>query len=120
MNTNESNGREIFRLQADLLKSLADPTRLMLLEELKHGEMSVGDLAERLDLRHSYASQILSVLRHTGVVIARRDGNMVYYRLASEKMITACEIVRGFIIEQLKRQQSIIEGDIEAAPAPPA
>ncbi len=65
-------------------------------------------LTRRLDLRHAYASQILSVLRHTGVVVARRDGNMVFYRLASDKMSAACEIVRGFIKEQLQHKQDIL------------
>ena len=99
---------EIYRLQADLLKSLADPNRLMLLKKLGDGEKSVGELAASLDLRQSYTSQLLAILRHAGVIRSRRQGNMVYYRLASDKMMTACEMVREIIMEQLVRQQDII------------
>jgi DNA-binding transcriptional ArsR family regulator len=106
---NKSRSREIYRLQADLLKSLADPNRLMLLAELGDGEKSVGELARNLELRHSYASQLLSILRNAGVIKARRDGNMVYYRLASEKMTTACDIVSEVIVEQLQTQRDMLD-----------
>lgn len=106
---NQTKSREIFRLQADMLKSLADPNRLMLLNELGSGEKSVGDLAKSLELRHSYASQLLSILRNSGVVKTRRDGNMVYYRLASDKMVTACDIVHEIILEQLQCQKDMLD-----------
>ena len=106
--TDQTKSREIFRLQADLLKSLADPNRLMLLSKLGEGEKSVCELAESLELRHSYTSQLLAILRGTGVIKARRDGNMVYYRLSSDKMTIACDIVQEIILEQLEHQRDIL------------
>ena len=95
-------------MQADLLKSLADPNRLMLLAELGDGEKSVGELARSQGLRHSYASQLLSILRNAGVIKARRHGNMVYYRLTSDKMTTACDMVCEIIVEQLQHQRDML------------
>ena len=67
---------------SDLLKALANPHRLMILCRLIDGERSVGELAACLDLRLSTMSQHLSLLRRDGLVVPRRDGQMVRYRLS--------------------------------------
>ncbi|MDD2878085.1 MAG: metalloregulator ArsR/SmtB family transcription factor [Acidiphilium sp.] len=64
-----------------LLKALANPHRLMILCQLTQGERSVGDLAGALDLRVSTMSQHLGLLRRDSLVIARRDGQTMYYRI---------------------------------------
>ncbi len=66
-----------------LLKALANPHRLMIVCALVDGEQSVGALAQILGVRESLASQHLSLLRRDGVVCARRDGQTIYYALAS-------------------------------------
>ena len=69
---------------SDVLKSLANPHRLMILCQLIDAERSVGDLAAFLDLRSSTVSQHLALLRRDGLVAARRDGQSIRYGLASE------------------------------------
>jgi DNA-binding transcriptional ArsR family regulator len=66
---------------SDLLKSLANPHRLMILCQLSQGERSVGDLAAALDLRASTMSQHLALLRRSGLVATRRDGQTMHYRI---------------------------------------
>ncbi|OZB41498.1 MAG: hypothetical protein B7X48_00300 [Acidiphilium sp. 34-60-192] len=66
---------------SDLLKSLANPHRLMILSQLSQGERSVGDLAAALDLRVSTMSQHLALLRRSGLVATRRDGQTMHYRI---------------------------------------
>lgn len=68
---------------SDLLKSLSNPHRLMILCQLLEGERSVGDLAAFLDLRSSTVSQHLALLRREGLVTARRDAQTIYYAVAS-------------------------------------
>ncbi|HVC61057.1 MAG TPA: metalloregulator ArsR/SmtB family transcription factor [Acetobacteraceae bacterium] len=68
---------------SDLLKSLANRHRLLILCQLTEGERSVGDLAAFLDLRDSTVSQHLSLLRRDGLVQARRDGQTIWYSVAS-------------------------------------
>jgi DNA-binding transcriptional ArsR family regulator len=68
---------------AELLKSLANRHRLMILCQLAEGERSVGDLAERLGIRDATASQHLALLRKDGLVSARREGQTIWYSIAS-------------------------------------
>ena len=68
---------------AELLKLLANENRLLLLCRLSQvAEMSVGDLAEAVELSQSAASQHLAKMREDGLVGTRRDGQTIYYRLA--------------------------------------
>jgi len=68
---------------SELLKSLGNCHRLLILCQLTEGERSVGDLAQFLGLRDSTVSQHLSLLRRDGLVQARRDGQTIWYSIAS-------------------------------------
>jgi ArsR family transcriptional regulator len=59
----EENNSYIFKLQADICKTLADPKRLMLLHELREGEKSVGQLVSTLGLPQANVSRQLAILR---------------------------------------------------------
>jgi DNA-binding transcriptional ArsR family regulator len=69
---------------SDLLKALSNRHRLLIVCQLIDGERSVGELAGFLDLRDSTVSQHLALLRKDGLVSARRDGQTIYYSIASE------------------------------------
>jgi DNA-binding transcriptional ArsR family regulator len=69
----------------DLLKALGNRSRLMILCQLIQGERSVGDLAQRIGVRETAVSQQLTLLRKDALVRARRDGQTIYYSLASEE-----------------------------------
>ena len=88
---------------AQLLKALANESRLMVLCTLSEGELSVGQLNELVDLSQSALSQHLSVLRRDGLVTTRREAQTIYYSLA--------EGPAGKIIEQL---HDIYCGDSQA------
>ena len=66
-----------------LLSAMANPKRLLILCNLLDQEMNVTELGERVDLGQSPLSQHLSKLRAWGFVKARRDGQQVFYSLAS-------------------------------------
>ena len=68
---------------SELLKSLGNRHRLLMLCQLTEGDRSVGDLAAFLGLRDSTVSQHLSLLRRDGLVQARRDGQTIWYSIAS-------------------------------------
>lgn len=65
----------------ETFKALADPTRARLVLLLAAGERSVGDLVDQLEQPQSTVSRHLSLLRAAELVITRRDGVRVYYRL---------------------------------------
>lgn len=67
---------------SELLKSLANRHRLLILCQLVEGERSVGELAAFLDIRDTAASQHLALLRKDRLVMARRDGQTIWYSIA--------------------------------------
>jgi DNA-binding transcriptional ArsR family regulator len=71
---------------ADLLKSLAHESRLMIVCILSQGEKSVSELEQMLSLRQPTVSQQLARLRADGLVTARRNGKAIHYRLANEEV----------------------------------
>lgn len=66
-----------------LLKSLANRHRLLIVCQLVERERSVGELAALLDLRASTVSQHLALMRKDGLVAPRRDGQTIWYSIAS-------------------------------------
>jgi DNA-binding transcriptional ArsR family regulator len=68
---------------SELLKSLANRHRLLILCQLVDGERSVGDLASFLGARDSTVSQHLALLRKDGLVQTRREGQTIYYAISS-------------------------------------
>lgn len=65
-----------------MLKVLSHETRLLVLCHLSRGELSVGEINERVSLSQSALSQHLAVLRSEGLVATRRQGQSIFYRLA--------------------------------------
>jgi len=70
-----------------LLTSLANESRLMVMCVLAEGEISVGNLNERIDLSQSALSQHLAILREQGLVKTRRESQTIYYTLADTEAI---------------------------------
>lgn len=92
---------ELHELHARVCKAIADPKRLLIINELRERELSVGDLCEALELTQSNASQHLAVLRDRGVVTTRREGTSVIYALRGTKVIQAVDLLREFLAEDL-------------------
>jgi ArsR family transcriptional regulator len=92
---------ELHELHARVCKAIADPKRLLIINELRDRELSVGDLCDALDLSQSNVSQHLAILRERGVVLARREGTSVFYRLRGSKVIAAVDLLRDFLAEDL-------------------
>jgi DNA-binding transcriptional ArsR family regulator len=74
-----------------LLKGLANESRLMIVCVLSEGELSVGQLNQRIKLSQSALSQHLAVLREQGMVQTRRESQTIYYRLSDT---TAMDIIQ--------------------------
>ncbi|MBD3646794.1 MAG: winged helix-turn-helix transcriptional regulator [Pseudomonadales bacterium] len=66
---------------SQLMRAMSNPNRLMILCTLSEGELSVGQLNDRVPLSQSALSQHLSVLRRDGLVRTRREQQSIYYRL---------------------------------------
>jgi DNA-binding transcriptional ArsR family regulator len=75
------------------LKAISHEGRLMILCHLVTGEKSVTELEDLISARQAAVSQQLSRLRLEGLVIPRRDGKTIYYRLADDKPKRILEVV---------------------------
>jgi ArsR family transcriptional regulator len=82
------------RRSAAVARALADPKRLCVLQSLADGELSVRELSERVGCHVPNMSQHLAVLRNSGLVLTRRDGNAIYYRLADARVLEACRLLQ--------------------------
>lgn len=71
---------------ARFLKVLANDSRLMVLCSLSDGELSVGELQQRVPLSQSALSQHLAVLRREGLVATRREAQMIHYRVVDPRV----------------------------------
>lgn len=80
---------------ADLLKTMANPARLVILCQLADGERSVGELERAVGLSQSAISQHLAVLRRGAAVTSRRDGQAVFYSLASDEVEALMGMLHG-------------------------
>jgi DNA-binding transcriptional ArsR family regulator len=72
---------EVYRVQARILKALANESRLMIVDRLSRGDCSAGELTKMIGLDQTTVSKHLAVLRAHAIVGDRRDGNVVIYTL---------------------------------------
>ena len=70
------------RVASDLMKSLSNETRLMILCLLSSGEMTVSEMEDRLHIQQAPLSQQLARLRNERLVKTRREGRMIHYSIA--------------------------------------
>ncbi len=78
---------EIYELYARVCKAIADGKRLLIINELRDGPRTVGELVAALGIPQANASQHLAILRDRGIVTARRSGSNINYDLLYEFMV---------------------------------
>lgn len=107
-------------IQAEALKALAHPTRLHILEALAREEACVCHLTTLVKQRQAYVSQHLMVLREAGLVQDRKEGVMVYYRLADPRVIEAVRLLRDMLRDSGRPAQppNIPTGPLNNCPCP--
>jgi len=94
--------REGFELEADLIRVLANPKRLMILTLLGHGPLTVTEISRHLDLSMQNTSQHLRLMRDRTIVRAQRDGREVRYALTSPVFSEACRLVRQALLAEAR------------------
>lgn len=96
---------ELVDLIADRFKALAEPVRLSILNALRAGELSVGELVDTLGSSHANISKHLQVLHAAGFVTRRKDGLHVHYSLADRNVFRLCDIMCGRLDAELKTRK---------------
>ncbi len=101
--------QQVFKKHASLLKALAHPKRLEIMQLLRGHELSVTDIQTMLALPQANLSQHLQVLRGFGVVETKRVGKQIYYRVAHENFIKASDLLRQVLIKRQSGKKEIGE-----------
>lgn len=92
---------ELRQFKSEIFQGLANPTRIAIVELLRDGELSAGELIERLGIEQANASQHLAVLRAKQIVVNRKVGNQVYYSIRDRALIEVLDILRRYFYAQL-------------------
>lgn len=87
--------KKAYEGQAGILKAMAHPSRLLMLNSLKKKELCVCELRDLVGDDISTVSKHLSILKNAGLVAARRDGNWLHYRLLSPCVLEFVACVAG-------------------------
>ncbi len=103
----------LYELQAEVLKTLANPRRLEIVHRLAAGPCEVGRLASEMGIAQPNLSQHLALMRTAGIVEGSRAGREVRYRLADNDIISACDLMRGVLERRLQRLSDLYQLDNE-------
>ncbi len=92
---------------AERFKALGEPARLRILDALRRGELTVGELVERTQLNQANLSKHLQLLHSLGFVGRSKRGLFVYYRLTDADVFRLCDVMCGRIA-QLQRMSAAV------------
>ncbi len=106
----------IDRVKADFFRLLSHPARVRILDLLRDGERTVGDLQAALGLDSSGTSQHLGAMRREGLLDSRRAGTSVYYRVADPRIFQLLEVTKQILRKQLQDTSALLD-DLAAAPS---
>jgi ArsR family transcriptional regulator len=83
--------------QAQIFKTLMHPTRIAILEALRHSEECVCHLEQQLGVRQAYLSQQLAVLRKAGLIADRREGLNMFYWITQPMVLELLDTARAMV-----------------------
>ena len=96
-------------MHAEMCKVFSNQYRIRIINELRNGGLSVGQISKRLDLPQPLVSQHLAVLRQKSVVISHSEGLNTVYEISNSKIIKACDLMREVMIEQFEKTGKLAE-----------
>lgn len=100
--------KTIYTLHSNICKGLASPIRIEIIEILDDKEMSFGQIQEMTGVMKSNLSQHLSLMVSSGILLQRKEGLNMYFRLSTEKIAIACRMMREVLIENLKKNHELV------------
>jgi DNA-binding transcriptional ArsR family regulator len=100
----------MIELIAERFRALAEPARLHIMQALRSGEKTVGDLVEITGLGTANVSKHLQLLHASGFVTRRKEGLFVYYGLAGEDVFRLCDIMCGRLAAEAQNRRQVLSG----------
>lgn len=98
----------VFAIKADFLKALAHPARLEIIEHLKNGEASVGEMVKTLGIEQSSLSKHLAQLRHAGILVSRQQKVTVFYSIRDKDIFRVLRPIAEILRKRLSESQAVL------------
>jgi len=98
----------IYQVKADFFKTLAHPARIRVLELLRDGERSVGELIPEVGLEASHLSQQLGILRRANILHARKEGSTVHYSVTDQRIFELLEVAKAILTSSLTESSQLL------------
>ena len=95
--------------QAEVVKAFAHPFRLAVVECLRGGERCVCKIAECVGAHQSNLSRHLAMMTHAGLLVRRKDGMKVFYRVRSKRVFSALDCVDRIVRQQTAERSALLE-----------
>ena len=102
-------GKTAHDFKAEILKALAHPNRLRILEALRFGEICNCEIGPKLELEQSNLSRHLQALSEAGLVLARRDGVRIMYRVADPRVFKLLDLASAMVRKQFAERAELLE-----------
>jgi len=100
----------LVELIAQRFRVIGEPMRIKLLDGLRDGSATVGELVDALSASQQNVSKHLGVLHQAGIVSRTKEGTSVRYAIADDTVFALCELVCGGLREQFAELDSILSG----------
>ncbi len=91
----------IYQVKAEFFKVLGHPARIRILEVLRDGERSVGQLIPEVGLEASHLSQQLGLMRRASILESRKEGATVFYSVADRRILELLELAKAILTTTL-------------------
>ncbi len=101
--------QEIIQVEADFCAALSDPTRILILYALNERSLNVTELTNDLSIPQPTTSRHLKVLRERGLVYTERQGTVIIYHLADQRVIQALDLLRSAMRDRLTQQANLVK-----------
>jgi DNA-binding transcriptional ArsR family regulator len=108
--------KDFYTIHSDVCKTLSNPKRQEILDNLRQKEMTVNELVKKTGISQANLSQHLAILRTKGIVSDRREGINVHYSIANPKIIKAFDLISEVLQEALSSQSKTIKAAINRKP----
>ena len=101
--------KDLIEFRADVLKALAQPTRLKIIDFLRDGERCVCEIFPAINEEQSNTSRHLNMMLTAGVLSRRKDGLKIYYAIKRPEILEVIDIVTGIVKQDIYGRHSLLK-----------
>jgi DNA-binding transcriptional ArsR family regulator len=104
----------IYQVKAEFFKTLAHPSRIRVLELLRDGDRTVGELIPEVGIEASHLSQQLGIMRRANLVQSRKDGASVVYSVSNPMIFELLDVAKKILTSSLAETRDLL-AELESA-----